>query len=200
MTTILHKNLPESELHEPKGISRAIPNTVYKASGNGSGTWSRITPLMLTGNLSSGAVGDYVVMDGAGGFTYRRSGGYASARANVSNGASQIMEWTLDAATPSLFNGVRTEASKLVVEQPGTYAFEFYFGPLATSNALEQTNVTIRNSSTGATQKIVSMTSTGSAIGFLVTIDRETHFDLVLPTESTKRSSYFNFTIRKVSV
>lgn len=39
----LHKDLPDSELHEPKGVASASAGTVYIADGSGSGSWS--TPL-----------------------------------------------------------------------------------------------------------------------------------------------------------
>jgi len=38
--TVSHKDLPNSELHEPKGVSAATAGTVYVANGAGTGTWS----------------------------------------------------------------------------------------------------------------------------------------------------------------
>lgn len=38
----LHSTLTGSELHEPKGVESALSNTVYKANGSGSGTWSNV--------------------------------------------------------------------------------------------------------------------------------------------------------------
>lgn len=35
----LHKDLPDSELHEPKGIASALSDEVYEADGSGSGSW-----------------------------------------------------------------------------------------------------------------------------------------------------------------
>lgn len=39
--TIAHKDIPDSELHEPKGISFAAVDTVYVSNGFGTGVWTR---------------------------------------------------------------------------------------------------------------------------------------------------------------
>lgn len=41
-TDLLHKNLTDPQLHEPKGISAAEENTVYVADGEGHGEWKAI--------------------------------------------------------------------------------------------------------------------------------------------------------------
>lgn len=41
-TDLLHKNLTDPQLHEPKGISTAEENTVYVADGYGNGVWKTI--------------------------------------------------------------------------------------------------------------------------------------------------------------
>lgn len=41
--SIQHRDIPEAQLHEPKGVSTAANKTVYKANGAGSGVWSRLT-------------------------------------------------------------------------------------------------------------------------------------------------------------
>lgn len=40
MANVNHKDLPNSELHEPKGASTASSSTVYVSDGAGSGSWS----------------------------------------------------------------------------------------------------------------------------------------------------------------
>ena len=42
--TIQHKLLPDSQLHEPKGVNVAANKTAYIAQGSGTGTWRRIKP------------------------------------------------------------------------------------------------------------------------------------------------------------
>lgn len=39
MADVQHKDIPNNQLHEPKGVSGASPNTVYVANGSGSGSW-----------------------------------------------------------------------------------------------------------------------------------------------------------------
>ena len=38
--SIQHKDIPEAQLHEPKGVSTALSGTVYVADGAGSGQWT----------------------------------------------------------------------------------------------------------------------------------------------------------------
>lgn len=40
---IQHKDIPDAELHEPKGVAGASSSQIYVANGTGSGTWRRIT-------------------------------------------------------------------------------------------------------------------------------------------------------------
>ena len=40
--TLIHKNLTDPQLHEPKGISEANENEVYFADGAGHGAWQEI--------------------------------------------------------------------------------------------------------------------------------------------------------------
>lgn len=42
MADIQHKDIPEEELHEPKGVSVAAVDTVYHADGAGSGSWKAV--------------------------------------------------------------------------------------------------------------------------------------------------------------
>lgn len=39
MANIQHKNIPDAQLHEPKGVASASANTTYVADGLGSGSW-----------------------------------------------------------------------------------------------------------------------------------------------------------------
>lgn len=39
MADVQHKDLPNAQLHEPKGVSAASVDTAYVANGAGSGTW-----------------------------------------------------------------------------------------------------------------------------------------------------------------
>lgn len=41
MANVQHKDLPNAELHEPKGVSTAAVDSFYVADGAGSGSWKR---------------------------------------------------------------------------------------------------------------------------------------------------------------
>lgn len=41
--SIGHKDIPDAQLHEPKGIVSAITKAVYRATGTGTGVWARLT-------------------------------------------------------------------------------------------------------------------------------------------------------------
>ena len=41
--SIQHKDIPEAQLHEPKGVSLATSGKVYIADGAGSGAWAKLT-------------------------------------------------------------------------------------------------------------------------------------------------------------
>ena len=40
--SIQHRDIPEAQLHEPKGVSSASTNEVYVANGSGSGAWKTV--------------------------------------------------------------------------------------------------------------------------------------------------------------
>lgn len=46
-----HKDLPDSERHEPKGISAAPANTVYVSAGTGTGTWQNLLATVYNRNF-----------------------------------------------------------------------------------------------------------------------------------------------------
>lgn len=66
---IIHKNLPDNQLHESKGVSSASVNTSYIANGSGSGTWKKV-PSAGLGGLSgdSGITDRPIVTNGSGEF------------------------------------------------------------------------------------------------------------------------------------
>lgn len=65
--TIEHKNIPESGLHEPKGVSTAAQYKVYVADGAGSGAWG---DAYIEGQANASA-NKIPVSDGAGGVTWK---------------------------------------------------------------------------------------------------------------------------------
>jgi hypothetical protein len=69
MTTVQHKDIPNAQLHEPKGVNSASVDTGYVADGSGSGTWKAVPyKYALTVRLAdlSTASSAYVVVPQAG--------------------------------------------------------------------------------------------------------------------------------------
>lgn len=48
--SIQHRNIPDPERHEPKGIAAAAVDTVYSANGAGTGSWKEL-PFVITAKL-----------------------------------------------------------------------------------------------------------------------------------------------------
>ena len=42
MANIQHKNITDPNIHEPKGVALAAVDTVYVATGSGSGVWKKV--------------------------------------------------------------------------------------------------------------------------------------------------------------
>jgi hypothetical protein len=72
MTNIQHKDIPELQLHEPKGASTATAGSIYVSDGAGSGTWA--TADALGGGAAP--AGATLVSDGSGGLTFARYQGW----------------------------------------------------------------------------------------------------------------------------
>lgn len=56
MADIEHKNIPDVNLHEPKGVAGAAVDTVYVADGNGSGAWSSTRNKLTVKNVGGTVV------------------------------------------------------------------------------------------------------------------------------------------------
>ena len=90
MADVLHKTLPDSELHEPKGVASAGQASVYKANGTGSGNWQKIDPTMLQGFSGTPTAGQPLVFDGMGGFTTASGEAYCYGTALTSPTGDQV--------------------------------------------------------------------------------------------------------------
>lgn len=73
MATVQHKDIPEAQLHEPKGASTANAGDTYIANGSGSGSWATADA------LGSGAAlaGQILIADGSGGLDFMRYQGWS---------------------------------------------------------------------------------------------------------------------------
>ena len=68
--SIQHKNISEADLHESKGVSTALVDTLYIADGAGSGAWAKLDPTQLDGITTNGVAGDVIGVDGTGNFVF----------------------------------------------------------------------------------------------------------------------------------
>jgi hypothetical protein len=69
MANVQHSALTGANLHEPKGIDVATTKKVYVANGAGSGSWVKLSPQSLYNLSTNGSAGQFVSVDGSGGFT-----------------------------------------------------------------------------------------------------------------------------------
>lgn len=138
---IQHRDIPESELHEPKGASTAAAGTVYTSTGNGSGTWKKIDTDAIEGLGSQQGREDWAVLaTGQGGFKYTPLTAYGSivinnnasgfpvtaASDNTLNTNSDYKILTGAGAPwqPDLSYGLSVAADGLTVLQNGIYKIE----------------------------------------------------------------------------
>lgn len=136
-----HKDIPESGLHEPKGVSTAAANRVYVANGSGSGSWSQVDANTLSGTMSNSAEADLVVVtDGSGGFTTKEDTSSfgmltltgnstaisvtAAATSNLSSN-SDYTQVSLTMASPTLLS-MAAGSNYLEISQTGYYLISFW--------------------------------------------------------------------------
>lgn len=68
--TIQHRDIPDAQLHEPKGAASASLNQAYFSSGAGSGVWKKVGSESLQGLTGDGGNNNRIlVTNGANGFT-----------------------------------------------------------------------------------------------------------------------------------
>ena len=68
--SIEHKNITDPNIHEPKGVNTAAGNTVYVATGSGSGAWVKLPIQALSGLVGNGVAGQSLLSTGLGAFQY----------------------------------------------------------------------------------------------------------------------------------
>lgn len=66
-----HRDIPDSQRHEPKGASSAIQGTFYISNGSGSGNWTKLRADNVEGLGASVASGRLITSTGGGVFGSR---------------------------------------------------------------------------------------------------------------------------------
>lgn len=144
MPNIQHKDIPDSERHEPKGIASAASNQVYISNGSGSGSWGKIgSPSLLNFGTDGGVANKVVLTDGANGFTssvldsYGVMGiannannfvvGVAAADATLASTSDYVL--FTGAGAPfmgEMLHGITFNTDRLIVSTPGVYEVRFW--------------------------------------------------------------------------
>lgn len=120
MANIQHKNITDPNIHEPKGVALAAVDTVYVATGSGSGVWKKVdttsTPYIecsFTGSLASSTA---------------TSANYPATFTTVTAGDA----------------GITNNTNRLTVTKAGVYLINIDFSLTTQANAAEQVDVNVR--------------------------------------------------------
>jgi hypothetical protein len=179
---IQHKDIPNSELHEPKGVSSALINTVYVATGSGSGTWAKIGPAQFTYLSGDPTLGNQrIVADGGNNIKFVIDNAYASM--NITNNTTNFAITAAADATLATVNqyvefqgtgagwgsSVSYEVSyvispsRLVISRPGLYRITGWasISGFPSSSALVGINYML-NGTTHGTRPVVTKADAAS--------------------------------------
>lgn len=141
--SIEHKNIPDAELHEPKGAASAAVNTAYVSNGTGSGTWKKIGSPSILGISSDGGSDNLrLVTNGSEGFNLKTNNAYgvmaitnntvgftvtAAADSSLVSTADYVLFTGTGApwASESLY-GVTFNTNRLIAPVAGVYDFRMW--------------------------------------------------------------------------
>jgi hypothetical protein len=140
---IQHSNIPDAQLHEPKGVASAALNTSYFADGSGSGDWKKVGVETLSGLAGDGSVARLkVVTDGSNGFDLYRD--YSFGKMHITNNTTPFAltaaaDATLNTASQYVLltgsgapfdngtgDGVTFSTNRLTVGYAGIYDLNFW--------------------------------------------------------------------------
>lgn len=86
---VQHAAITDPNIHESKGVAGAAGNTVYVASGTGTGSWKKIDTTALKGLAGdAGSTNKTPVSDGSNGFVFRDSADYGTM--NITNNTNNF--------------------------------------------------------------------------------------------------------------
>lgn len=144
MAKIQHKDIPDSQRHEPKGVSTASSNQVYVADGSGSGSWKKVDSQAIKGLGGDGGVaGKIILTDGSEGFVGKAYASYGVMGISANSTPFAINSAAADPTLQSnsdyvLFTGVGApfvgeslygtafNTDRLTVSTPGVYEVRFW--------------------------------------------------------------------------
>jgi len=186
---IQHSNIPDAQLHEPKGVASAALNTSYFADGSGSGDWKKVGVETLSGLSGDGGVARLkVVTDGSNGFDLYRD--YAFGKMHITNNSTPfaltaVADTTLNTASQytlltgsgapfadDLEDGVTFSVNKLTVNHSGVYDLNFW--ACITGFPTNTAHVAMRfriNGTTFSSMKVVAKSNGAGDDGIMAACD-----------------------------
>lgn len=186
---IQHKNIPDAELHESKGVATATANTAYFANGSGSGTWKKTGVETLSGLSGDGGVARLkVVTDGSNGFDLYRD--YAFGKMHITNNSTPfaltaVADTTLNTASQytlltgsgapfanGLEDGVTFSTNKLTVQHDGVYDLNFWACLTSFPSNTARIGMKFRiNGTTFSDMKVVTKSNSNGDDGLMAACD-----------------------------
>lgn len=142
--SIQHRNIPDAELHEPKGVATAASNTHYLSNGAGSGTWDKIKTTEFTGLSGDGGSNNQrILTNGTNGFQIKTDSAYGAMQVTANTNAFSVIaavDATLNTNTDyALFTGtgapwaadpvnfgITFSTNRLTVPVTGIYKLDFW--------------------------------------------------------------------------
>jgi hypothetical protein len=141
MANIQHKDIPEAQLHEPKGASTSTSGQVLVSSG-GASTWGDMADIATTGATA----GQSFIADGSGGGTWKLEQAYGEMEI-IQNSTGQVLTAASDSTlyTNSDYvlmtqwvagetGGVTYAANGLTVPTTGEYTLASWFNQTSSIN------------------------------------------------------------------
>lgn len=206
--SVQHKDIPEAQLHEPKGISVASANQAYISNGAGSGAWSKIKSSNFQGLTGDGGAANKIFLsDGSNGFVSKTMNAYglmgitnnstnfavsAAADSTLQNVADYVLFTGAGApwAGESLF-GVTFSAERLIAPVNGVYDVRFWsnISSYPTNTAFIGTRFKVNGTAWSPRTTIAKSNSAGdsgnlNAFG-LVTLNANDYIQLFIASSAT---------------
>jgi hypothetical protein len=182
--SIEHKDMPDTQRHEPKGISTAIADSAYFSNGSQTGAWRKIGIENFKGLTSDvGSIaGRYVVTDGTGNWTWKSHAAYVQGGFTANSTPFTVVassDGTLQSSSAYVplsgtgapwVNGlsyINTQSSeKFYVLYPGVYSFDFDVNVLSLPGSTSKIGFRIKiNGTTFAPQSVITRLPTASLPG-----------------------------------
>lgn len=205
---IEHKDITDPNIHEPKGVSTAAANRVYKANGAGSGSWGLISTPSLDGLITDNSIAERVVVsDGTNKLKFLDSVPYGNMAItnNISNfNVTSVADTSFNTAsqfslvsgsgapwTSELLHGITFNTDKLTVATKGIYKVEAYLNIGLFPSNTSKIAIRYRINGTNYSRRKPTIKSSGTGdeaqlLGFgIVALNPNDYVQLVIASDTT---------------